>query len=411
MVASVILIISVVLIAYTYAGYPALVYVLSRAFGRRVKAADITPKISVIIAAYNEERDIARKIEETLALDYPEGKLEVIVASDCSTDRTDELVKGFAGRGVILHRRPERLGKTSAQNHAVLISTGEVLVFSDATTRYEPDALRKIVRSFADPEVGCVTGNVVYVARSATAVGMGLRSYWGYEFFIKQSESRLGSLLGVCGCLYAVRRSAYVQLDPDMSSDFVIASEIHLQGLRTVYDPEAVSSEDTNKRGREEFRMRVRIIEQTMSALHRYRRVLSIHKHKMFAFQMISHKALRYAVPFLLILAFCANLPLLWSGGVYRMAFIGQAAFYLLAIVGWLSDRAGLKLGPLAFPYYLVLSNAASLVAFKKFISGESHVTWEPAREGKPAGQNKPVGQNADYRTPPEGLIDGRSAG
>jgi cellulose synthase/poly-beta-1,6-N-acetylglucosamine synthase-like glycosyltransferase len=405
MIASIILIASVALIAFTYVGYPALVYALSRAFGRRVKAAEITPKISVIIAAYNEERDIARKIEETLALDYPGEKLEIIVASDCSTDRTDEIVKGFADRGVILHRRPERLGKTSAQNHAVPVSTGEILVFSDATTRYEPDALRKIVRGFADPEVGCVTGNVVYVDRSATAVGMGLRSYWGYEFFIKQCESRLGSLLGVCGCLYAVRRSAYVQLDPDMSSDFVIASEIHLQGLRTIYDPEAVSSEDTNKRSREEFRMRVRIIEQTMSALYRYRRVLNLRKHKMFAFQMICHKALRYAVPFLLVVAFGANLPLLGAGVVYQLAFVGQAAFYLLALVGWLSDSVGLRLGPLAFPYYFVLSNAASIVAFKKFIGGESHVTWEPTREGQPPGQG------ADYRNTPEGLMDGRSAG
>jgi cellulose synthase/poly-beta-1,6-N-acetylglucosamine synthase-like glycosyltransferase len=405
MIASVILIVSLALIVYTYAGYPALVYVLSRAFGRRVKADEIAPKISVIIAAYNEEHDIARKIEETLALDYPCEKLEIIVASDCSTDRTDEIVKGFAGRGVILHRRPERLGKTSAQNHAVQVSTGEVLVFSDATTRYEANTLRKIVRSFADPEVGCVTGNVVYVDRSATAVGMGLRSYWGYEFFIKQCESRLGSLLGVCGCLYAVRRSAYVQLDPDMSSDFVIASEIHLQGLRTVYDAEAVSSEDTNKRSREEFRMRVRIIEQTMSALYRYRRVLNLRKHKMFAFQMICHKALRYAVPFLLVFAFIANLPLIGAGAVYSMAMIGQAVFYMTAVIGWLADGVGLKLGPVAFPYYFVLSNAASLVAFKKFISGQSHVTWEPTRESKPAGQD------ADYRTPSEGLIDGRSAG
>ncbi|HEX8090601.1 MAG TPA: glycosyltransferase family 2 protein [Blastocatellia bacterium] len=405
MIASVILIVSISLIAFTYVGYPALAYALSRAFGRRVKAADITPKISVIIAAYNEETDIARKIEETLALDYPPERLEVIVASDCSTDRTDEIVRGFADRGVILHRRPERLGKTSAQNHAMQVSTGEILVFSDATTRYEPDALRKIVRSFADPEVGCVTGNVVYVDRSATAVGLGLRSYWGYEFFIKQCESRLGSLLGVCGCLYAVRRSAYVQLDHDMSSDFVIASEIHLQGLRTVYDPEAVSSEDTNKRSREEFRMRVRIIEQTMSALYRYRRVLNLRKHRMFAFQMICHKALRYAVPFFLILAFVANLLLLSEGWVYQLAFAGQAAFYLVALVGWLCDGAGVRLGPLAFPYYFVLSNAASIVAFKKFIGGESHVTWEPAREASPPSQN------TDYRTTREGLMDGPSAG
>lgn len=372
---------SVALLAYAYVGYPALVWVLSRLFGRPARRADITPKVSVIIAAHNEEAGLASKLQNTLALDYPKDKLEIIVASDCSTDRTDEIARGYADRGVRLHRRPERLGKTSAQNHAVKDSTGEVLLFSDATTVYQPDTLRKIVRSFADPEVGCVTGNVVYVARDATAVGRGLRSYWDYEFLLKQCEGRLGSLIGVCGCLYAVRRSNYVPLAQDMSSDFVIASEIHLQGLRSVYDPEAVSTEDTNKRARDEFRMRVRIIEQTMSALHRYRAVLNLRRHGMFALQMISHKVMRYAVPLFLVLAYVSNAFLITAGQFYAQAFIAQSVFYLLAVAGWVGDRAGLRLGPLAIPYYFVLSNVATVVAFLKFLRGEAHVIWQPLRE------------------------------
>jgi cellulose synthase/poly-beta-1,6-N-acetylglucosamine synthase-like glycosyltransferase len=369
------------LIAYTYAGYPALVYLLSRLIERPVRRADITPRVSVIIAAYNEERDIAQKIENTLALRYPSDKLEVIVASDCSSDRTDEIVSSYASKGVALRRRPERLGKSVAQNHAMKSSTGEVLVFSDATTMYEPDTIRKIVRSFADSEVGCVAGHLHYVDRSATAVGQGCRSYWGYERFIKQSESRLGSLIGVSGCLYAVRRSCYARLALDMSSDFVIASEIHLQGLRTVYDCEAVATEDTNKRGRDEFRMRVRVIEQTLSALHRYRRVFNLRKHGLFAFQMISHKVLRYGVPFFLIAAFLSNMMLVGSSDIYRLAFVGQSAFYLAAAAGWVCDRLGLRIGPLGFPYYFALTNTASLVAFLKFMRGEAHVVWEPVRE------------------------------
>ncbi len=369
------------LIAYTYVGYPALIYLLSRMFARPVRRAEITPKVSVIIAAYNEQRDIAEKIENTLRLDYPGARLEIIVASDCSTDRTDEIVNSYANEDVILHRRPERLGKSVAQNAAVKFSTGEIIVFSDATTLYQPDAIRKIVRSFADPEVGCVAGHLLYVDRSVTAVGQGCRSYWGYERFIKQSESRLGSLIGVSGCLYAVRRSSYARLALDMSSDFVIATEIHLQGLRTIYDCEAISTEDTNKRGKDEFRMRVRVIEQTLSALHRYKQVFNLRAHPLFGFQMISHKALRYGVPFFLIAIFLSNLLLVGSSEIYNLAFMCQAAFYLTAIVGWICDWLGLRIGPLGLPYYFALANAASLIAFLKFMRGEAHVVWEPIRE------------------------------
>lgn len=384
MAAEIIFISLLALIAYTYVGYPALVWLLSRFFEKPVHRDDFTPKVSVIIAAYNEERDLAQKIENTLSLQYPKEKLEIIVASDCSTDRTDEIANSYARAGVKLHRRPERLGKSVAQNWAMKSSTGEIIVFSDATTLYEPDAIRNIVRSFADPEVGCVAGHLLYVDRSATAVGKGCRSYWGYERFIKQCESKLGSLIGVSGCLYAVRRSSYTRLALDMSSDFVIAMEIYLQGLRTVYDCEAVSTEDTNKRGRDEFRMRVRVIEQTLSALHRYRRALNLKTYPLFAFQMISHKVLRYGVPFFLMAAFFSNLALAGRSELYNIAFIGQATFYFAAVVGWICDRLKLRAGPLGFPYYFVLANTASFVAFLKFMRGEAHVVWEPIRETGP---------------------------
>jgi cellulose synthase/poly-beta-1,6-N-acetylglucosamine synthase-like glycosyltransferase len=379
--ALILLILSITLIVYTYIGYPALLYVLSHLFARPVRKADITPKLSIIIAAYNEEAGIAQKLDETLALDYPKERLEIVVASDCSIDGTDEIVRSYGKQGVILHRRPQRLGKTSAQNHAVRASSGEIIVFSDATTHYEPDTLRKLVRSFAEPQVGAVTGNVIYIDHGATDVGLGARSYWGYEFFIKQCESDLGSLLGVCGCLYAVRRSSYAQLDEDMSSDFVIASEIYKQGLRTIYEAEAISSEDTNKRGGAEFRMRVRIIEQTMSALLRYRALLNPFKQGRYAFQMLSHKVMRYVVPFLLVIAFDANALLVSSGKFFQQLFLVQALFYCAALVGWLSENLDIKLGKLAIPYYFVLANTASLIAFLKFVGGQSHITWEPVRE------------------------------
>jgi cellulose synthase/poly-beta-1,6-N-acetylglucosamine synthase-like glycosyltransferase len=377
---------SLALVAYAYVGYPVLIFILSRLFPQPVRKADITPRVSLIITAYNEERDIAAKLDNTLALDYPPAQLEIIVASDCSSDRTDEIVRGYEGRGVRLYRRPERLGKSVAQNHAVKLASGEILVFSDATTMYAADAVRQIVRSFADPQVGCVAGQLIYVDNAATAVGQGCRSYWNYEKLIKESESRAGSLIGVSGCLYAVRRSSYARLALDMSSDFVIASEIHLQGQRTVYERDAIAMEDTNKRSRDEFRMRVRIIEQTYSALHRYRVALGLREHGLFAFQLISHKIMRYAVPVFLFVAFAMNLLLVNQSPFYRLVFIAQVTFYLTALAGGLGERLRLRLGVLALPYYFALANAASLAAFFQFMRGNAHVLWEPIRESGATG-------------------------
>src|SRR5215831_10440199 len=384
-IAQVVFLAAMAMIAFTYAGYPALMFLLSIILKRPVRRDDITPRVSIIIAAYNEERDIEAKLQNTLALHYPRDRMEIIVASDCSTDQTDDIVRGFSAQGVLLRQQPERFGKTVAQNRAVKTSSGEILVFSDATTLYELNAIRKIVRSFADPEVGCVAGQLVYADASSSAVGHGCRSYWGYEKFLKRCESQVGSLIGVSGCLYAVRRICHARLANDMIDDFAIAAEIHLQGLRTIYEPEAIAMEDTNHRAKDEFRMRVRVIKQTMSALGRYREALNPFRHKMFAFQMIAHKVLRYLVPFMLIAALVASG--LASGYVewLRLALLGQLALYGAAIAGWIGERRKLKLGPLAFPYYFALTNAASLVAFWKALRGDTYVTWEPIRDARNA--------------------------
>jgi hypothetical protein len=185
--------------------------------------------------------------------------------------------------------------------------------------------------------------------------------------------------------MYAVRRICHARLANDMIDDFVIATEIHLQGLRAVYEPEAIAVEDTNRRARDEFRMRVRVIKQTLSALGRYRHALNPLRHKMFAFQLIAHKVSRYAVPFLLIAALIVSG---WASGSVdwlRFAFLCQLAFYGAAIIGFAGERLKIRLGPLAIPYYFVLVNAASLVAFLKALCGESYVVWEPVRNARTA--------------------------
>src|SRR5882724_7782121 len=221
---------------YTYAGYPLLLLIIGRLRPREVRRGAFEPSVSVIVTAYNEQRDLAAKLENTLGLDYPRELLEIIVASDCSTDRTDEIAQGFADRGVRLARQQQRLGKTAAQNMAVAEARGEIILFSDATSLYKRDVLRVMMPSFADPMVGCVAGRLIYVDPADSRIGHGARSYWGYETFLKEHESRACSLIGASGCLYAVRRSAYVPLYNEACSDFIIATKMIEQGLRTIYE-------------------------------------------------------------------------------------------------------------------------------------------------------------------------------
>ena len=372
---------SVAAIGYAYVGYPVLLVVLSRLRPKPVKSGHWTPSVTVIIAAYNEERDLAAKLENTLALDYPPSQLEIIVTSDCSSDRTDEIARSFATRGVRLHRQEERHGKTAAQNAAVTKARGEIIVFSDATTHYRPDVLRLMIPAFADSSVGCVTGRVIYQDDKDSNVGSGTQSYWNYEFFLKKHESAVCSLIGVCGCMYAVRASAYVPLYNEACSDFIIATTMVEQGLRAVYVPEAVCTEEPNRQAKKELAARVRIISQTFSDLWRNRAVLNPFRSGFYAVQLWSHKLMRYLVPVFLIAIFFASAFLATRNAFYAAVFVMQVAFYLAALVSWMLEKLGVTSGLLALPQYFVITNLASLIAFVKFLTGERYTRWEPSRE------------------------------
>ena len=374
---------SVVAIVYTYAGYPLLLILLSTVRGNPIRRVAHTPTVTVIIAAYNEERDLAAKLENTLLLDYPKSHLEVIVTSDCSQDRTDEIALSFASRGVRLHRQTERLGKTAAQNAAVEKAGGEILLFSDATTHYEPDVLRRLVPNFADKEVGCVTGQVIYSADTESTVGKGTRSYWSYEFLLKERESSLGSLIGVCGCMYAVRKSAYVPLYHEACSDFLIATMMVKQGLRAIYEPTAVCREEPNLHANKELAVRVRIITQTFADLWRNRDMLNPLTSGFYAIQLLSHKVMRYLTPVFLIAIFITSAFLALTNFLQAIVFGCQVAFYFIASITWLFEKAGIKSSWLAFPQYFVITNLASLLAFIKLIRGERYVRWEPVRDAQ----------------------------
>ena len=367
-------------LAYVYVGYPLVVYLVSLLNPRRVDRSDIEPHVTVLITAFNEETAIRAKIENTLCLEYPADKLEILVASDGSTDATDDIVREFEPRGVQLYRQEGRVGKTETQNNAVASAKGEIVLFSDATTEYEPDVLRKLLPAFADKSVGCVAGRLIYVDKSRSNVGKGALSYWNYETFIKSAESKACSLIGASGCLYSVRKAAYQPMYAEACSDFLVCTMLYRQGLRSVFEPSAVCFEDTNHRPSDEMRMRVRVISQTYTDLWRNIDMMNPLRSGFFAVELISHKVLRYAVPVLLLAMLLSNLLLAGQSVVFSIILAAQMSFYVLALGGWVLERLGVRLKFLVIPLYFVLANLASVIAFFRFLRGERVSTWEPIR-------------------------------
>lgn len=382
-IAEIFFIVAVGLLAYVYVGYPVLVYLVSKLRPRTVARGEIEPTVTILITAFNEEASIATKIENTLAIEYPKDKLEILVASDGSTDSTDEIARGFETRGVKLFRQEGRVGKTETQNNAVKRATGEIILFSDATTHYEADVLRKVLPAFADETVGCVAGRLVYVDGVGTGVGGGAKGYWGYETFIKQAESDVCSLIGASGCLYAVRRDAYREMYREACSDFLICTVLYRQGLRSVFEPNAVCFEDTNQRAKDEMRMRVRVIAQTYTDLWRNADMLNPLKSGSYAIELLSHKVLRYCVPIMLFVVLLSSIYLSFGSQFFSIILTLQVLFYLGSLSGWLLERLGLRSSVLVIPLYFVLANLASVIAFYRFVRGDRFATWEPIRESR----------------------------
>ncbi|MFC2061044.1 glycosyltransferase family 2 protein [Elusimicrobiota bacterium] len=362
-----------------YAGYPVLLALIGTIKRNKFVKADIIPDVTVIIAAYNEENSIKEKLKNTLDLDYPENKLEVLVASDGSTDTTGEIVKSFNDPRVRFLDFPERKGKTHVQNEAVKEARGSIIVFSDATTEYNKELIRKIVRNFADPSVGAVGAELIYVNKKKTSVGEGGGLYWKYEKFLKKKESSINSLIGVSGCCYAIRKKLYEPLDPQLISDFVIAQFVYKKGKKTVYEPEAVTYEETCYTTREEFDMRLRVAVRTLNGLWYMRALLNPSRYGFFSVQLFFHKIMRYMIPvfMLVILADSILLAVAGTGYVSRIMIITEMMFYIAALLGGIT-QSRLKL--FYIPYYFCMTNYALLIAIIKFMGGEKKVLWDPLR-------------------------------
>lgn len=368
------------IILYAYFGYPFSILFLSLFFNNDIRKRDIEPSVTFLITAYNEEKNIREKLENTLSLDYPGDRLEIIVASDASEDRTDEIVKQFADQGVILHRVEGRVGKTETQNQTVKSAKGDIVIFSDATTRYRKDAIRKLVRNYNDPSIGAVSGRYEYVNPTGAPVGIGTVLFWKYENGIKNRQVKIKTVTGCCGCIYSVRKSLYELLPRDIISDLVEPLKILEKGYRIAFEPEAVAYEETTETSEEEFGMRVRVISRGMHGLWYMRKLFNPYKYGFVTFQLFSHKVLRWMIPLLLPFLLISNLFLI-GYPFYTLTFVAQILFYIGAIGGYLLDKMGKKAKLLALPLYYCVVNAASAAAFFRTIFGKKAIVWETVRK------------------------------
>lgn len=361
---------------YAYAGYPLLLLVLARWRSRPVRGAEDTPTVSILIAAHDEAATIAGKLANCLALEYPPGRLEVIVASDGSTDATDSLVDGCGDPRVRLLRLPRR-GKIAALNDAAACAEGEILVFTDANVSLERTALLRLVRPFGDPSVGGVCGEKRLGAAAGDATADGEGAYARYDRWVKMLESRVGSVYGADGALYAVRRSLFVRIaDLAQADDLAISGRIVLQRRRLVYEPSAICREAPPSDGLAELRRKVRVANHTIRATLG---LLRAARPGFYTVELVSHKLARYAVPLLLITAWIANERLARTEPFYAVTFALQSAFYALVALGWAlrARRAG-RLRLFSVPYYFGLVNVAALLALFSWLSGRRHIAWKP---------------------------------
>ena len=375
-------------VGFAYVGYPILIWLLSRCFGRdpvppAVESADL-PTVSLLIAAHNEEADIAARIENALGLHYPPDKLEIVIASDGSTDATEEIVERYSDRGIRLLAYRNNGGKSAVLNASVPRLRGDVVVLSDANTRMAPDSLRRLATWFADPAVGVVCGRLILTdaVSGRNADGM----YWKYENFLKGCEGRLGALIGCNGAIYAIRRRLFPAVRPGtIIDDFVIPMDARREsGCRILYDAHAVAWEETPPDIGCEFRRRARIGAGGFQSIARLWPLLSP-AHGWASLTFFGHKVLRWLSPFCLAGMLVLNSLLLGIPG-FDLMLIGQLGFYAVAIAAAYVPPRPRALRVLRLSTMFATMNLALLVGFFRWASGAQRGTWKRTTRGPVVG-------------------------
>jgi len=366
------------LAGYPYVVYPVLVRLLAVIRARPPHRAVFEPTVTVVIAAYNEADVIEQTVLNKLAQQYPEDKLDVIVVSDGSDDETDQIVNRLAvpGSRVRLIRQEPRQGKTAALNRAVSTADSDIIVFSDANSRYAADAIARLMQPLADNRVGYVTGQMTYTDATGAPAEDGGSAYMRYENSLRRYESRIGSVVGVDGGIDAVRRSLYVPMNPDQLPDFVLPLNIVESGYRVVYEPDAILFEESLASGLSEYRMRVRVALRALWAIWDKRGLLNPVRFPLFSWQLASHKLLRYLGVFPLLLTFGVALAGAGDKASHLLVTMVFCIGGIAALLGFMDRFRSNKL--FRFLHFFLLLNLSNLVACVRFLKGEKIVVWRP---------------------------------
>lgn len=368
---------SIVFIIYAYAGYLLALVVLSCFRNRPVLAGDIQPMVSFVITAYNEEARIREKIENSLQQQYPRERLDIVVASDCSSDRTEEIVRSYATSGVRLVRAQERRGKEAAQKLAVSQTSGEILVFSDVATTLPPYGIANIVKSFNDPTVGCVSSVDQFVDAQGNLSGEG--AYVKYEMLLRQLETKVNTLVGLSGSFFAARRTVCSPWADDLQSDFNTLLNSMKTGLRGVSDPRSVGYYKNLTDEKKEYQRKVRTVLRGIAVLMRSLPMLNPFRYGIFAWQLFSHKLCRWLVPFAMIGALVSNSVLAIDSVPYRVLLLAHVLFYMIAVAyagcSWMPKSNVFRL-----PSFFVVVNLSILDAWMRYFRGDRVFRWEPSK-------------------------------
>jgi cellulose synthase/poly-beta-1,6-N-acetylglucosamine synthase-like glycosyltransferase len=368
-----------VLCAYSYFIYPILLKLIpAREVVRGVDSAGVElPALSLIITVHNEAGRIREKLENTLQVDYPSDLLEIIIASDFSTDETDSIVESYAEKGIRLVRADERKGKEYAQLCAIKESTGKILVFSDVATNIPQDALRYLAVRFADPKIGALSSEDQFVSNDGSIVGEG--AYVKYEMWLRRLESDRAGLVGLSGSFFAARREVCEDWDICVPSDFNTALNSAKHGLVAITCPEVVGIYQDVKDSSLEYRRKMRTVIRGITAIARHPEVLNPLSMGLFAFQVWSHKIMRWGVPWFMAIFLMLTILLQGQGWVYTFALIAQCIFYGIAIVGWLSLALRQKT-LVKIIFFFVQTNLALAQATVSFLSGKRMTVWTPSK-------------------------------
>jgi cellulose synthase/poly-beta-1,6-N-acetylglucosamine synthase-like glycosyltransferase len=374
---------SAISIIYIYIGYPVLLSFLAKITKQKtISGEGPLPEVSFIIAAHNEEAVIQQKIENCLNLEYPREKVEIIVVSDYSTDQTEEIVSDFACQGVRLISTASRLGKTGAQNEAAGKARGEILVFSDANSLWEKEALKKLVHPFRDENVGYTCGQLRYINTTEGNSSYSEGIYWRYEIFLRRLETATGSITAGIGAIYAVRAGDYHHFGNAQSHDFEYPHYVNSKGKKAVYINDAVASEKAGAKTSDEYKRKVRMLARVWGSILKSPGIFSpFHTNLLFSWKMVSHRLLRYLAPLPQVLIFAANIALYPTALTYQILLVVQITFYSLALLS-----AVFQFRPKLFylPYYFCMFNFASMAGLAKTILGRTPAFWEKAGSTRP---------------------------